>query len=138
MIFNELLKAITTLLVLVFSHRSNTAYQSLFSYLLVTWQTDFCLNNTFLSVSTVCLDKVTVIHYLLFISWSGRNFYVYFSVHQGSTGSFLLFQYPSGVVWHPRKLHNNLTTLFLFRPYLCFIVGFILDEFVARNDSWMR
>ena len=29
-----------------------------------------------------------------------------------------------------------LNTLFLLSPHLCFIIGFICDLFVARNDSW--
>ena len=30
-----------------------------------------------------------------------------------------------------------LNTLYLLSPHLCFIIGFICDLFVARNDSWM-
>ena len=30
-----------------------------------------------------------------------------------------------------------LNTLFLLSPYLCFIIGFICDSSVARNDLWM-
>ena len=31
-----------------------------------------------------------------------------------------------------------LNTLFLLRPNLCFIIGFICDLFVVLNDSWIR
>ena len=30
-----------------------------------------------------------------------------------------------------------LNTLFLLGPYLCFVIGFICNLLVARNDSWM-
>ena len=62
--------------------------------------------------------------------WAG-SFHVCFSVYRSSTGGFLLLQYSSGDVW---QLSKCLITLFLLGPHLCFIIGFICDLFVARND----
>ena len=56
------------------------------------------------------------------------------------TGFQLMFFFCSSI---PVVLFDNpgiskcLNTLFLLGPHLCFIIGFISDLSVARNDSWI-
>ena len=39
------------------------------------------------------------------------------------------------VLFDNPRVSNYLNTLFLVSPHHCFIIGFICDLFVARNDS---
>ena len=41
------------------------------------------------------------------------------------------------VLFDTAGIFSCLDTLFLLSPHLCFIIGFVCDLFVARNDSWM-
>ena len=52
---------------------------------------------------------------------------------------FFLLQYSSVVVllFDNPEIPKCLIMLFLLSPHLCFIIGFIYDLSVARNDSWM-
>ena len=50
---------------------------------------------------------------------------------------FFLLQCSSGVVRHPRDLQLSGNTLFLSSPHLCFIIVFICDLFVSRDDPLM-
>ena len=65
----------------------------------------------------------------------GRSFFVCCLAHRGSTVGFLLLQCSSGVVRHPRDLQVSVTTRFC--PHLCFIIVFICDLFVSRDDPLM-
>ena len=55
---------------------------------------------------------------------------VYKSVSR-STGDQLVIFFCSS------RISKCPNTLFRFSPQLCFIIGFICDLFIARNDSWM-
>ena len=60
----------------------------------------------------------------------GRSFFVCCLAHRGSAVGFLLLQCSSGVVRHPRDLQVS-------SPHLCFIILFICDLFVSRDDPLM-
>ena len=56
------------------------------------------------------------------------------------TGIQLMVFYCSSILvvfFDNPRISKWLKTLFLLSPHLCFIIGFICDLFVARNDSWM-
>ena len=63
----------------------------------------------------------------------GRSFFVCCLAHRCSTLGFLLLQCSSGVVRHPRDLQVSVATCFC----LCFIIVFICDLFVSRDDPYM-
>ena len=67
----------------------------------------------------------------------GRSFFVCCLAHRGSTVGFLLLQCSSGVVRHPRGLQGVGRNTFLSSPHLCFIIVFICDLFVSRDDPLM-
>ena len=70
------------------------------------------------------------------MAWVGI-FYIFFSAHWGSTDGFVLLQnnlYSSGVFDTPGT-SMYLNTLFLLSHQLCFIITFICDFLIARNDS---
>ena len=56
------------------------------------------------------------------------------SFNRGSTGSFLLLQYTSGVFSQPRDLQEPQYVVSV-ASHLCFNKGFICYLFVASNDS---
>ena len=66
----------------------------------------------------------------------GRSFFVCCLAQRGSTVGFLLLQCSSGVVRHPKDLQVSVNT-FLSSPHLCFIIVFICDLFVSRDDPLM-
>ena len=66
-----------------------------------------------------------------------RSFCVCCLAHRGSTVGFLLLQCSRGVVRHPKDKGVGRNTLFLSSPHLCFIIVFICDLFVSRDDPLM-
>ena len=72
----------------------------------------------------------------LFIRWSRPELFM--SVCQLTGVQLMIFFYPSiPVLFDNPGISKCLNTLFLFSPYLCFIIGFIYYSFFARHDSWM-
>ena len=63
---------------------------------------------------------------LLKVGW-GRSFFVCCLAYWGSTVGFLLLQCSSGVVRYLRDLQVS-------SPHLYFIIVFICDLFVSRDD----
>ena len=55
----------------------------------------------------------------------------------GSTVGFLLLQCSSGVVRHTKGSPGVGRNTFLSSPHLCFIIVFICDLFVSRDDPLM-
>ena len=68
------------------------------------------------------------------ISAVPERFMSVFSAQRSSTGGFSSIPV---VLFYSPRISKCLKTLFLLSPHICFIIGFILDVFVARNDSWM-
>ena len=66
--------------------------------------------------------------------WAGAG-YVCFSAHRSSTCVFSS-SIPVVLLANP-GISKCLNKLFLLSPQFCFIIGFICDLSVARNDSWM-
>ena len=67
----------------------------------------------------------------------GQSFFVCCLAHRGSTVGFLLLQCSSGVVPTPQGSPGVGRNTFLSNPHLCFIIVFICDLFVSRDDPLM-
>ena len=50
---------------------------------------------------------------------------------------FFLFCFATVVLFDNKEVSKCLNTLFLLSPHLFFIISFICDLSVSRNDSWM-
>ena len=71
----------------------------------------------------------------ILVGW-GRSIFVCCLAQRDSTVGFLLLQCSSGVVRHPGDLRALVATR-CFCPHLCFIIVFICDLFVSRDDPLM-
>ena len=68
----------------------------------------------------------------ILVGW-GRSFFVCCLAHRGSTVGILLLQC-SSVVVHPEGSPGIGCNTFLSSPHLCFIIVFIYDLFVSRDN----
>ena len=69
--------------------------------------------------------------------WSGPELFMSVSrLTRFQLVVFFCFSIPV-VLFDISGISKCFNTLFLLSPHLCFIIGFVCDSFVARNDSWM-